>query len=807
MKKLLLAGAAALTVFRAAAFVADLDGTTFNIDTLYSHVVGPGITQNGLHLSANGRSFNVYTSTMIKSDNVEPRVIMGNDKCSVGETMTSMARRHNATDGYRYLTGVNGDFFITSAVATQTAYGSFLAGYPNAPCAIDRKVAAPDYIDSGNHLHSLIVTADSWYIDSTDFTYTVTNADGSAVAYGNAVNMPCDWNELVIYNSYMGAKTSALSDNVRELVLKLNDGESWCINGDIKCTVTEDWRNETGTTIPADGLVIACGPSYSNEMIDNLKVGDEVSIHIGVGLPAHDNITPDILQIIGGDVRVLNNGEITREANRWINTPSAQYQRSLVGFNEDCNMMVIAAVDGSGLTYYEAAAMMKALGCYNALDLDGGGSTAIWSNAFGIFNSPRDGSERAIADALFFALKAPVDNEVASLRFADWRVSMPLYGRYEPVIYGYNQYGELVDTNVEGFTIEVPEGKGRVDGTAFIATAGGDFALRVTKGNMSANVAVNVDGNSQVAAKYTSLLIDNYHPTPIQLVATAQGKEMSVAGDAFEWTSDNEAVATVDGQGIITGHVDGTATITGRNSSGEISVDVTVECPVARSVALSPDKDSANWTATGSGVSISSLKIDESPAMSIDFTINQPRAPKITLSRDILLFSRPDAIVMDLNAGDVEVSSIVMKLVPNGGKAISCTIKDVPAGENTELRFNIEDFEGADNPGIYPLTFKSIVLAMSAAKGSYNLTMNRLDVVYDSFVDGVESVSIDAEPTLHMAVDGRTIVLPYSVDSIELYDLRGVAVANASGTNVIEAPSAGLYILRTPTAQAKVVVK
>ena len=49
-----------------------------------------------------------------------------------------------------------------------------------------------------------------------------------------------------------------------------------------------------------------------------------------------------------------------------------------------------------GLTLPHLASMMKAVGCYNAINLDGGGSTTLWIKGFpdnGVVNYPSDNKQ------------------------------------------------------------------------------------------------------------------------------------------------------------------------------------------------------------------------------------------------------------------------------------------------------------------------------------------------------------------------------------------------------------------------------
>ncbi len=796
MKKLFALTIALSSLMPTQAFEADLDGVKFTIDTIYSHIVGPGVTQTKYLLSnGSGRSFNVYTSTLSRSKGataglVEPRVVIGNDKCQTGERVSSMAARHTGGE-YQLLTGINGDFFITSSFAAQHEFGNAILGYPNMSCVIDRKVAAPDMIDVISRENALIVTADNWYIDATDFVYEISPVNGEAIR-ATAINYPRRDGEMMLYNSYMGASTATSSG--RELVLLKADDAQWSVNSKIRFIVDGEWIEGGNTSIPTDGLVISCGSNYSNDWLNSLKKGDEVDLYLGISLPAHDGITPDIVQVIGGDVRILNQGEITREAIRWINTPGSPYQRSLVGFSKDRDMMMFAAVDGSGLSYFESAALMRELGCYDALGMDGGGSTAIWSDAFGIYNKPRDGSERAIGNALFFALKAPVDKTVASIGFADHAVRLPKYGTYNPVIYGYNQYGQLVDTNISGFELSAPAELGTINGTSMTASGSGTHALTAKLGEMTATIAITVDNSSPIELVNTSLLIDNFHPVKIKLFSVVNGENMSVDPAAFSWTSGNPAIADVSAEGVITGISDGITKITGNLGEHTLSIDVVVECPTANTFDII-GSDASVWESGGSGTSTTSIIINENNSLSVDFTIKNARAPKLSLRRDVTLWSCPDAIQVVMNPGDISVSSASVAIIPNGGRQISAEIENIVANTDNTLRFNVSDFfEDFDN-GIYPIQFRNLTLSLSIPKGDYNINIKSIEAIYDSWTDGIENIVVDPTETINPIVIGDYISLNKQFESISIYDLSGRKLDTIDNSASITKPGPGLYVI------------
>ena len=82
--------------------------------------------------------------------------------------------------------------------------------------------------------------------------------------------------------------------------------------------------------------------------------------------------------------------------------------RTAIGYTED-NNLVLVAVDGRegssvGLTLVELAKLMKTLGCTNAINLDGGGSTVMYIKGQ-IVNHPHQPGGIALSNALVISKK------------------------------------------------------------------------------------------------------------------------------------------------------------------------------------------------------------------------------------------------------------------------------------------------------------------------------------------------------------------------------------------------------------------
>jgi exopolysaccharide biosynthesis protein len=81
-----------------------------------------------------------------------------------------------------------------------------------------------------------------------------------------------------------------------------------------------------------------------------------------------------------------------------------RHPRTCVGITKDSILFV--TIDGraehaDGMSLYELQKYMDDLGCIDAINLDGGGSTTMWTKEKGIVNNPSDKSgERPVANAL-----------------------------------------------------------------------------------------------------------------------------------------------------------------------------------------------------------------------------------------------------------------------------------------------------------------------------------------------------------------------------------------------------------------------
>ena len=114
-------------------------------------------------------------------------------------------------------------------------------------------------------------------------------------------------------------------------------------------------------------------------------------------------------EVIGGNTILVRDGIAVPHQNQ------ARHPRTVAGLDAMGTKLILLVVDGRkpgvavGMSYDELAAEMLRLGCRQAVNLDGGGSSVMAihdpaTGTFHILNAPTDGHERPVADVLGISL-------------------------------------------------------------------------------------------------------------------------------------------------------------------------------------------------------------------------------------------------------------------------------------------------------------------------------------------------------------------------------------------------------------------
>ncbi len=171
-----------------------------------------------------------------------------------------------------------------------------------------------------------------------------------------------------IFTSKWGEKSIGNSEGKEmiELVVKNNK-------------VIEIRNNQEGIQIPEDGYVVSAYGNYGQKLLDNFSKGSKISYDVNI------NLDLDKFEFaVSGGTMLVKDGQISKITH----TIYGKHEFSVIGSSEDSSTVYLLAinnVNGStiGITQSQLAQIVKDLGIYNAINLDGGGSTTLVAKPLG----------------------------------------------------------------------------------------------------------------------------------------------------------------------------------------------------------------------------------------------------------------------------------------------------------------------------------------------------------------------------------------------------------------------------------------
>jgi hypothetical protein len=205
----------------------------------------------------------------------------------------------------------------------------------------------------------------------------------------------------MLYTRALGASTRTVRG--RELIVEQADpGGERPLGAGEQVTARVREVREAGDSLLAPGTwVISLSPSLLPR-VPKVAPGDALRISTDF-MPALSGVQT----AIGGGPILLRAGKaasFTKGSASWLEV----HPRTGVGWND--RFLFLVVVDGRqknlsvGMSLPELAAYMKKLGCQEAMNLDGGGSSTFWFEGR-VLNRPCEGRERPMVNALVLVRK------------------------------------------------------------------------------------------------------------------------------------------------------------------------------------------------------------------------------------------------------------------------------------------------------------------------------------------------------------------------------------------------------------------
>lgn len=351
---------------------------------LFKEPIAPGVVRYKYEISRDKKNTQTNVVTVdLNNPHIKINTVAGGGTYTNKATVTQMADRTKA------VALVNGDFFTMQ-----------LQGVPLGASIID-----------GDMKSSPAVLTDIWsfgidenntaFIDSTKFVGSITAPNGKSYPI-DGLNKTFYWyqpskeysheSKIQMYDSFWSSKSRG--DKTAGEVLLSEDN------------VVEQivYRKNIDMKIPKGKKILQVSGGSERFVRENIKVGDKVQINT--------NIEPNRnwKMMIGGHALLVENGAI-KKYTKDVTSIGGIRARTAVGISKDGKTVYIVSCEGrtkrsAGLSLNELSQFMLDLGAFKAMNLDGGGSTAMAVRNLGdikrtrVTNPERNAAERKVVNGL-----------------------------------------------------------------------------------------------------------------------------------------------------------------------------------------------------------------------------------------------------------------------------------------------------------------------------------------------------------------------------------------------------------------------
>jgi hypothetical protein len=219
----------------------------------------------------------------------------------------------------------------------------------------------------------------------------------------DGLNEECSADRVVLDTPSAGLALAVAKTPNKYLILNAPTAH-WTAGESVDATIRSLGSDLSSQPVgPGDAILVASG--RTSTQLDGLHEGDRV--HIALSLTGFD--FDHISDAIGGGPMLIQRGQVFVDyaEERFLQAfAQKRHPRTAIGRTAEGDIWLVE-VDGrsdisAGATLMELATVMQNLGCVDAMNLDGGGSSTM--NLFGLtVNRPSDGVEREVANSVLIA--------------------------------------------------------------------------------------------------------------------------------------------------------------------------------------------------------------------------------------------------------------------------------------------------------------------------------------------------------------------------------------------------------------------
>lgn len=248
--------------------------------------------------------------------------------------------------------------------------------------------------------------------------------------YHNYYNLP------VVYTPAWGTHSIGSTDDPLFTEMIVNNNK-----------VSEIRINQPAVEIPENGYVVCSTGEGAEFLQNNFKVGTKVELDVETSIDIDD-----IEFAISGGAQLIKNGKIP---DKFSSNITGTHPRTAIGTSKDGETLYLVTVDGRqnssvGMTQQELAEFLLDIDVYNAINLDGGGSTTMLARKLGdttlsIINSPSGGSLRAIINGVGVLNSSPSSKTVSNIVIEVSDTNVFKGKEREITVKAYNKYFDPIE--------------------------------------------------------------------------------------------------------------------------------------------------------------------------------------------------------------------------------------------------------------------------------------------------------------------------------------------------------------------------
>lgn len=765
-----------------------IDGKDYEVDTISQREIGPGIIYTRYRIP--DYPLNINT---IKMDLNNPynrmETTQANDRLGSTERLADAYVRHSL-EGKNPIAGANASFWC---VSSEKPASDYVLGTPYGGSVYNGKIVTETNMyankwDGGPEWSGMVGVDKNknLWIDQLSWKGYAKNPKWSETPEIFQVNRMCNDNELVMFNSFYGTdRKFNTTDANTEVLFKLKEGETWGVNKEITGIVQEIIPDKGQNTLKEYDFCLS-GTGIYKTKLEQLSIGDEVSIsYKWTTLDTKE--TPDIENIVEGQALILKNGDITHLNEKGY--CNMTYSRTAYGSSADKKTLFMIVVDmslneygnSSGCNTSVVSQILQQMGCSNLCSMDAGGSAQMMVLG-NVVNKTTEGNPRATANGMFLYSTAPRSSEIARIEFDEYKLQMPVNGTFTPKILGYNQYGDLIDTDVKGFTLSCDETLGYTEGNSIVANSTPSYGLiTATYNGISVNKPLTTMNSEMYIRIKPSILIDGVREYPIEVNSVIGRNTYGYNPAHLSWDIDNPDIINID-NGILKGIKEGSTKI--KCSLGEFSDETEVKVEIADKQILSQSWD--GWTLKATGAK--NLNLSEEGKLSMNYTGG--RGANIKLSKNILFYSLPDKITLEF------MSTIPLSYIQTDFRSknmssanyISFGKEDggFEANKKYTLELKISDLGDPNDMKLYPLSLRELIFypaTSGVTTGENSLTFYGLNAQYNNF-SSVENISTDKQNKYSVSIYPNPVTDGNLNINITGDEYSEAAIINQAGTVV-----------------------